>query len=199
MMNRTAWWTLASAGAAPVLLVGGWTLAASRQPPVYNPIRDTISVLAARGATDRLIVTTALAGLGSCHMITGTGLRPARTGRLALVGGGLATLGVAAFPQPAHGNSVAHTIAAAVAFIALATWPVFAARRESQSLLLSPSASAAATMVMLGLVLWFVAETHGGHRGLAERFAAGAERLWPLVVVIVTIRHDDVSVQTSAG
>ena len=44
---------------------------------------------------------------------------------MVLGAGGAATVLVAAFPQPAHGNSVAHTVAAAVAFIALGAWPVF--------------------------------------------------------------------------
>jgi hypothetical protein len=40
--------------------------------------------------------------------------------------------------------------------------------------------------LMAGLVLWFVAELHGDHRGLAERTAAGTQALWPFVVVITT-------------
>jgi hypothetical protein len=43
-----------------------------------------------------------------------------------------------------------------------------------------------ATVFMIGLVLWFVAELHGDHRGLAERTAAGAQSLWPLAVVLTT-------------
>ncbi len=178
---------MASAVVGPVLLLGGWTLAAAQQPPGYNPIRDTISALAARGATDRWLMTGALAGLGACYVATAFGLRPAKAaGRVVLVGGGVATLLVAAFPQPARGNSVAHTIAAAVAFTCLAVWPVFAARPRPCALFLTRAAAAAATAVLVGLVLWFVAEIHGGHRGLAERAAAGAEALWPLVVVLTS-------------
>jgi predicted anti-sigma-YlaC factor YlaD len=100
-----------------------------------------------------------------------------------LVGGGLATMAVAAFPQPARGNSVAHTIAAAVAFTALATWPAVAAGRRSEGPLLTRPAAFSATAVMAGLLLWFVFEVHGSHRGLAERTAAVAEALWPLAVI----------------
>ena len=186
-MNRIARWSVAAALAGPVLLIGGWTLAAARQPPGYDPVRDTISALAARGATDRWLMTGALFGLGACYMATGLGLRPARlAGRAVLVGGGIATLLVAAFPQPAHGNSVAHTIAAAVAFAGLGVWPVLAARRPPCRPLLARRSAVAATVVLLGLVLWFVAEIHGGQRGLAERTAAGAEALWPLAVVLTT-------------
>ena len=80
-MRPIPWWALASAGAAPVLLVGGWTLADALQPPGYDPVRDTISALAALGATDRWVMTSALAGLGACHVVTALGLRPARPPR----------------------------------------------------------------------------------------------------------------------
>jgi hypothetical protein len=179
------WWVVASAGAAPVLLVGGFTLAGALQPRGYNPIRDTISALAARGATDRWVMTSALAGLGACHVVTAAGLRPARLpGRVVLAGGGAATVLVAAFPQPVQGNSVAHTVAAAAAFTALAIWPAFAAPRDGLAPLLTRPVSGAASVILLGLVVWFAAELHGGERGLAERAAAGAQALWPLAVVV---------------
>jgi hypothetical membrane protein len=188
-MNRIPRWAVAAAAAAPVLLIGGWAVAEAQQPPGYDPIRDTISALAAHGAADRWVMTAALAGLGACYVVTALGLRPARRpGRVVLAGGGCATLLVAAFPQPAHGNSVAHTIAAAVAFTSLGAWPVFAARPWPRAPLLTGAASAAATAVLLGLVVWFAAEIHGGQRGLAERAAAGAQALWPLAVVLTTRR-----------
>ncbi|HVA59447.1 MAG TPA: DUF998 domain-containing protein [Mycobacteriales bacterium] len=184
-MRRIPAWAVASAGAAPVLLIGGWTLAASRQPSSYSAIRDTISALAARGATDRLVMTAALAGLGVCHVTTAAGLRPAgRVGRAILGAGGVATVLVAAFPQPAHGDSIAHTVAATASFAALGLWPAWAWLEESPAGLLSRRASYAAATVLLGLVGWFAAELGGAERGLAERAAAGAQALWPLAVVI---------------
>jgi hypothetical membrane protein len=188
-VKRIPSWTVASAAAAPVLLVGGWTLAESRQPPNYDPVRDTISALAAHGATDRWIMTSALAGLGASYLITAAGLSPAKpAGRGVLAVGGVGTVLVAAFPQPAEGNSVAHTVAATVAFVALGAWPAFAARRRLGAVLLTPIASGVATVGLLGLVGWFALELHGGQRGLAERLAAAAEALWPLAVVVTTRR-----------
>lgn len=184
-MRHIPWWARVSAGAAPVLLGGGWTLAAARQPAGYDPIRDTISALAARGASDRWVMTSALAGLGACHVVTAMGLRPARPGgRAVLAVGGAATVLVAAFPQPVEGNSTAHTLAAAVAFGALGVWPIFAARRTPAAPLLGRSPSLTAATVLLGLVTWFVLEVHGDLRGLAERAAAGGQALWPLAVVL---------------
>ncbi len=188
-MRRIPWWALASAGTAPVLLIGGWTLAQARQPPGYDPIRDTISALAARGAADRWVMTSALMGLDACHVVTAAGLRPARrAGRVLLAAGGLATVMVAVFPQPVRGNSPSHTVAAAAAFIALGAWPALAGHHRSTAPLLSRPASLAATAVLLGLVAWFAAEVHGPQRGLAERAAAGAQALWPLAVVVTTRR-----------
>ncbi|MFI9526984.1 DUF998 domain-containing protein [Micromonospora rosaria] len=124
-------WALASAVAAPILLVGGWTLGAARQPGGFDQISGTISALAAVGAADRWIMTLGLAGLGLCHCVTAAGLRPlAPAGRALLALGGVATLAVAAFPLPAGGGgSLPHTLAAAVAFGALALWPALAPPR----------------------------------------------------------------------
>ncbi len=134
-------------------------------------------------------MTLALAGLGACYIVTALGLRSAGgTGRTVLVVGGLATLLVAAFPQPALGNSVPHTCAAGIAFGSLAIWPVLAAHRQTPDPLLTYTAALTATMIMVAFVLWFVVEIHGGHRGLAERFAAGTEALWPLAVVVASRR-----------
>jgi hypothetical protein len=50
------WWGTVSSAAAPVLLVGGWTAAAALQPH-FDQIADTVSSLAAPGATDRWVMT----------------------------------------------------------------------------------------------------------------------------------------------
>jgi hypothetical protein len=134
-------------------------------------------------------MTSALAGLGASYLITAAGLAPAKpAGRGVLAVGGVGTVLVAAFPQPAEGNSAAHTVAATVAFVALGAWPAFAARPQLGAVLLTPIASAVATVGLLGLVGWFALELHGGQRGLAERLAAAAEALWPLAVVVTTGR-----------
>jgi len=178
-------WAVGSAALASPILVGGWTLAAARQPAGYDSVRDTISALAGNGATDRWVMTSALAGLGACHIATAFGLLSARTaGRAVLAGGGVATLFVAGIPLPAEGNSRAHAIAAGTSFLALGAWPVFAFRRSTPNALLRVDASIAATGVLLGLVAWFVVETRSTRSGLAERAAAGAQALWPFVVVV---------------
>jgi Protein of unknown function (DUF998) len=134
-------------------------------------------------------MTVALAGLGVSYAATAVGLAPVRSvARVALALGGIGTVLVAAFPQPAEGNSVAHTVAAATGFIALGAWPVLAADRASGNVLLHRGASVMATVASFGLLLWFVLEIHGSDRGLAERSAALVEALWPLAVVLAARR-----------
>lgn len=191
-MRRVPWWALASASAAPVLLIGGWTVAAARQSGSFDPVRDTISALAAHGARDRWLMTTALAGLGVCHVVTALGLRPAAApGRLVHAAGGVATVLVAVFPQPQDGSSPAHVAAAGAGFAALSIWPVLASRRgPSGPAPLRPAAAAAATAVLLGLLGWFGVElaTAGSLIGASERVAAGSQAVYPLVVVVLSRR-----------
>ena len=191
-MRRVPWWAVLSAACAPVFLIGGWTLAAARQPGGFNPVTDTISALAARGAADRWVMTAGLAGLGGCHIATALGLRPAAlAGRVALAAGGVATLLVAAFPQPARGSSTAHVWAAATGFVTLALWPAFAARYERRWLWPRPVAGLATAILLLAIVIWFAVEFigKGGLIGLSERFAAGSQAFCPLAVVLLVRRH----------
>ncbi|MGV1037397.1 MAG: DUF998 domain-containing protein [Candidatus Nanopelagicales bacterium] len=124
-----------SATLAPVLLIGGWTLAAQLQPAGFDSATDTISALAGLGATDRWVMTTALLGLGACHVTTASGLPAAApAGRVLLAIGGIATMAVAALPLPAVGSSAAHTTAAGIAFVALSAWPLVAWRRSRSAI-----------------------------------------------------------------
>src|SRR5690606_30204486 len=58
-------WTLLSSGCAPLLLAGGWTVAGHLEGPAYDPVTQTISVLAAQGAAGAWVMTAALMALGS--------------------------------------------------------------------------------------------------------------------------------------
>lgn len=191
-MERTAWWGVLSSAAAPVLLIGGWTVAATRQPAGFDSVAQTISSLAARGAQDRWLMTAALAGLGVCHLVSACSLRPAAVpGRVVLGVGGAATVLVAALPLPADDSgATAHTVAAAVALTSLAAWPALAGRPRPVAGVLRPAVGAGAAALLLGSLGWLLVElsTQGDRVGLAERVAAGAQALWPLVVVATTRR-----------
>ena len=181
------WWGVASAVAAPLLLVAGWNLAAALQPRSFNPVADTVSALAAVGAADRWVMTLAFALAGACEVVTGLALRlAAAPGRLMLMAGGLAGVLVAANPQHA-GGSLTHAAWAGVGFAALVTWPGGAWRRgPSVPWGLRPAVSAVAAGLMLGLLAWFLAElvAGGGQTGLAERVMGVTQAGWPLVVIV---------------
>jgi hypothetical membrane protein len=174
------------------VLIGGWTLAAQRQPEGYDSTVATISSLAAQDATDPWLMTVALLGVGVCHGVTALGLRRAApAGRIVLGLGGVATALVAAFPLPASGAAPAHGVAAGVAFSALAVWPALAWRRGGRGpAALRPVMSVAAAVTLIGLSAWFGATLNtGGRVGLAERLAAGAQACWPLVAVMSSRWH----------
>ncbi|BEL04179.1 hypothetical protein Q0Z83_023700 [Actinoplanes sichuanensis] len=181
-------------------MIGGWTLAASRQPGDFDSTVQTISALAARGATDRWLMTAALVCVGVAHVVTALGLSPAApAGRIVLGVGGVATVLVAAFPLPAAGTSPEHAAAATAAFVALAMWPAPARRRGPAPAMLRPAASFAAALVLVGLIGWFaVTLSTGGPVGLAERLAAGAQACWPLIVVLSSRRGTPQLIATSS-
>ena len=188
------WWGLLSATAAPVLLIGGWTVAAARQRGGFDPVVETISALAARGATDRWIMTAALTGLGVSHIVTALALRPAATaGRIVLACGGLATVLVAAFPLPADDSgSTAHAVSAGAGFLTLALWPALAVRRSARApAVVRPQVAVPAAAVLVGVVTWFGIELSAdrGYVGLSERAAAGAQAIWPLATVVLARRE----------
>ncbi|MGH3252344.1 MAG: DUF998 domain-containing protein [Trebonia sp.] len=202
-MRGVPWWGAISSVAAPVLLIGGWTVAARLQPLSFNPVADTISALAAKDATDRWVMTFALLGLGVCYVVTALALRPAASpGRLVLAIGGAATVLVAANPEPAGSGSLPHTIWAATAFIALALWPtVSLGRGPSVPYGLRLAACVSATAMMLCLLAWFYAElvTGGRYLGLAERVLAGVEAVWPLAVILTCYRGQSGARTRTAG
>jgi hypothetical protein len=120
-----------SSAAAPVLLVGGWMLAARLQQPPFDQVTDSVSALAAVGAAARWVMTLTFVLIGGCDVITGVALRPAGAlGRLPLVTGAVAGLLVAANPEHA-GGSLSHAIWASIGFAALAAWPALAWRSGS--------------------------------------------------------------------
>jgi hypothetical membrane protein len=187
-MRGVPWWGVVSSVAAPVLLAGGWTVAASLQPR-FDPVADTVSALAAQGTPDRWVMTLTFVVVGACYLVTALALRPARTtGRLILIAGGIAGMLVAANPEsPTDAYPWGHIIWASIGLAGVTAWPAWAWRRGSTVPWgLRPAAAAAAVVVLVVLVIWFAAEliTGSGQVGLAERAAGTAQALWPLAVVL---------------
>jgi len=192
--SEVPWWGVLSATAAPVLLIGGWTVAAALQENGFDQVSGTISALAALDADQRWVMTAALAGTGLCHVVTALALRRATTpGRWWHAVGGLATVAVAVFPLPANGSeggAPMHAATAAAAFALLGSWPLVErlarGRRADPGLPrgLRTPAVVGGSIALLGTLAWFGAELGGDRVGLAERVAAGAQAVWPLAVVL---------------
>ncbi|WP_461084729.1 DUF998 domain-containing protein [Streptomyces deserti] len=185
-------WALFSSGCAPVLLAGGWTIAGVLEGPAYDPATQTISVLAAEGASGFWVMTGALVALWVCHLLTAWGLRAAAlAGRVALAGGGVSALVVALVPAPSSGGSLRHGSVAAVGFVLLAVWPILAADRSGTAPWgLRPAPSVVATALIGVGAAWFLIEIQGhGAIGVAERFVTFIQSLWPFVVVASCLRH----------
>jgi hypothetical protein len=172
-------WALGSAITAPLALIVGWTLAARAQPGGFDSVSGTISALADYPATDRWIMTGALAITGICHLITARGLcRPGSGARRALITGGIATIAVAATPLSSIG--ALHALFAAISFGALAFWPVLARRSGTTGW----RGTSAWMAFFLLLIVCVVASQPAGGVGLIERVLAGGECLWPAAVAL---------------
>ncbi|HEY6296775.1 MAG TPA: DUF998 domain-containing protein [Streptosporangiaceae bacterium] len=187
-MRDVPWWGVVSSVAAPVLLVTGWTAAASLQPD-FNQVHETVSSLAAPYATDPWVMTWTFIVVGVCYLATGFALRPAGLpGRVILIAGAAGGMLVAVNPVSASDPyPLPHIIWASIGFAGLTIWPAGAWRRGSDTpWALRPAAAAAAVAVLFGLVFWFGADLVFGvaQVGLVERAAGVAEALWPLAVVL---------------
>src|ERR1700729_596591 len=98
-------WAVTSAALSPVLLVSAWLVAGALQPASYSPMRQTVSVMAGLGGTDRWVMTGALLVVGGLHLITAAGLTALRApARVLLVIAGVSSIGIAASPEPAVGS-----------------------------------------------------------------------------------------------
>jgi hypothetical membrane protein len=178
---------IVSAWLAPVLFIGGTTVAGLISPG-YDPVRQTISELAAGDAPTRVLATTLFVLTGLCHLVTVTFARGIGiAGRITFLVGALASLGVAAFPLPSvAGTSAIHNTFATIGFLLLALWPVLGMRlRPDYPWLVRPAGAILGSALLTAIGLWFLAVwlTHSSpYIGLLERAAADAESLWPAVV-----------------
>lgn len=177
-----------------MLLIGG-TFIAGALSPGYDPVRQTISELAAGDAPTRVLMTVFFVLTGLCHLVTVTFARGIGVpGRIAFLIGALATLGVAAFPLPSvAGSSAPHTAFAMIGFVALAAWPLLGMRFAADfPWLVRPLGSIVGTAILTIFCVWFLLiwSSHSSPVvGLVERVAADAESLWPAVVATALFRR----------
>lgn len=181
-----AGWVVISAALLPTVLTVAWLLADAVQPRSYSPVRQTVSVLSGYAGTDRWLVTMALYIVGTGYLVTAAGLTLlTREARAGLAIAGVAAVGVASFPEPAHGTNNVHAFFTGVGAVTIAIWPALADRHPAVRTALGRRTSFVAIGASLLLFTWTAIETHvGGALGLAERVSSAAQACWPLVVVL---------------
>lgn len=181
-------WAVMSAILSPLVLTVGWLVAGRLQPHTYNPIRQTVSVMAGQLGTDRWVMTAALLAVGACYLITAAGLRAVGWwARLMLILAGACSFGIAASPEPAAGPSALHLTFTGIGAVMIATWPAAAAwGGRRRHFLLTARGCAIVTASFLAMLAWTVVETHGGtDLGLAERLTASVQTTWPFIVAVL--------------
>lgn len=181
-------WTLATAAAAPAVLIGAATAVGMIRQSAYDPMGQTMSALASTGDS-AWVMTAGFVASAVCQILTSAGLRGLKwAARAALAVAGCCGLAVAAFPSGPGTTAPAHLLATAAGLILLALWPVLAISTTGPAVC-RVRVAIAATLVMSTLLAWVYYETQAGvDLGLAERFAVVGEMLWPLVVAI-SARH----------
>jgi hypothetical membrane protein len=184
-------WALASTALAPLAMIAAWLAAEALQPAAYSPLHSSISGLAALGAADRWIVTSALFLVGACYVVTAcclAGVR--RPARLVLLIASVSSFGIAYAPQPAHGSSPQHLAWTSLGAAAITVWPAFTASRATNPpLILRARTAAAVSVVFLALTAWLIVETqHDAALGLAERLVTSIQMTWPFIVALALRR-----------
>lgn len=197
-------WAIVSAGLAPILLTGAYLIAGILQPASYSPVRSTISTMAGQAGTDRWVMTGGILLVSGCYLFTAAGLTGVRASARALLAvAGLAGIGIAASPEPAHGVTPRHLAWTVLGAVTIAVWPAFAARHTApRPLILSAWGSAAVTVVFLALLGWVLAETRDGSvLGLAERLTSSIQTCWPFIIAVACARNhrDPVTAYHLAG
>jgi hypothetical protein len=183
-------WALVSAVGAPVSLLATATVAARLYTSPYDPISQTMSVLAATGS-GAMVMTAGFIMTAACQIITAAGLYVlSRVPRIVLAFVGCCGLAVAAFPVSLNPCVVPHLLAVAMGTGMLALWPVLAMSGAA----FAPAAcrrcwAISASIIFATLLAWVCYEANQGMLlGLAERVAVIGETFWPLAVV-ATSRH----------
>ncbi len=177
-------WTVAAAIAAPVTLVATSSVATMLSASHYDPVGQTLSVLAATPRSAPLM-TIGFVLTAVCQIVTATGLHVLRPApRLVLAFAGGCGLAVAAMPVSWQAAVGAHLFAAGAGIVTLSMWPVL----TMSGSVAAPAAcrfrwAVTASVLFAALVAWVLWETQrGGDLGIAERATVVGETLWPLVV-----------------
>jgi hypothetical membrane protein len=185
MRRAVALWALASAVAAPTVLLAASAVARLMRTAKYDPITQSISELA-NGRSDA-VMTAGIVLSSLFQIVTAAGLYTLRLrARVALAFAGCCGLALAGLPVSQQSTMLPHLIIAGFGATALAVSPLLAISAEgSAPAVCRPRWAIVASVVLVALLMWvFAAMRRGGDLGLAERLAASTELMWPLTVAV---------------
>jgi len=173
----------------PIQSVSGWLIAGALWPG-YDPVRQTISDLAAPDSPVNVIMSSFFVLGGTLTLIASIYARTlAMPGRIALFLAAICTYGLTIFPTPLIGYSLMHRIFAIASFVLSAAWPLLAMRkRKDAPWIIRPAASIAATALQAALALWFLSswtDPTATDVGVWERVVAVSQSLYISIVIIV--------------
>ena len=173
----------------PIQSALGWTIAGSMWPG-YDPIRQTISDLAANESPVKWIMSSFFVFGGILTLIAAIYARTLGfPGRVALFISAICTFGLTIFPTPLVGYSLMHRIFAISSFALSAGWPLLAMRvRKDAPWIIRPTATMIGTTLQTALALWFLStwtDPTNMYVGVWERVVAVSQAVYVSVVVLV--------------
>ena len=175
----------------PFQSAAGWLIAGSMWPG-YDPVRQTISDLAANESPVQLIMSAFFVLGGVLTLIAAIyGRTLAMPGRVALFVAAICTFGLTIFPTPLGVGeySIMHRIFAISSFVLSAGWPLLAMRkRKDAPWIIRPTASIIGTALQTVLALWFLSSWTDPSNmtvGVWERVVAVSQALYVSVVLVV--------------
>jgi hypothetical membrane protein len=173
----------------PIQSVLGWTIAGALWAD-YDPVRQTISDLAANESPVQLVMSSFFIFGGFLTLIGSIYARTfAFPGRVALFLAAISTFGLTIFPTPLIGYSIWHRIFAIASFVLSAGWHLFAMRtRKDAPWILKPPAAILGTALQVALALWFLSswtDPDATNVGIWERVVAVSQALYVSIVVVV--------------
>ena len=174
----------------PFQSAAGWLIAGSMWPG-YDPVRQTISDLAANESPVQLIMSSFFVLGGVLTLIAAIyGRTLAMPGRVALFVAAICTFGLTIFPTPLGNDySIMHRGFAISSFVLSAGWPLLAMRKRSDApWIIRPTASIIGTALQAALALWFLStwtDQTNTTEGLWERVVDVSQAAYVSVVLVV--------------
>lgn len=192
LVTRRPWAALGLV-AGPAAFIGGWVVG-GRRTPGYSPVHDAISRIAAVGAPERDLMTTAFVAYGASILVGAAALRssPLRRCWPIAVVNGAATIAVAALPLE-HSAAVDtwHGVAAGTGYVSIAALQLASARPLRQTGHDRAAALAVAGGVVTGAAL--VATTVSEANGFWQRLGLTVGDAWLIATGAALFRAGRIS------